>query len=147
MRSDWRGSGAVGEIHREARAFLDAGGRIADDVVEAVFGQLLQHALDAFLVERFLVARLRGREHVQRVEAFVLDQRLLERALLMDHVDEVVDDAPLATHDQVEVAQADVEVDHCDFLAASGQADRQRGAGRGLAHAALAGCDDDDLSQ
>jgi NADP-dependent 3-hydroxy acid dehydrogenase YdfG len=87
------------------------------------------------------------REHVQRVDALVLDQRLLERALALDDVDEVVHHAPLAPHDEVEVAQPDIEVDDRDLLAAAGEPDRERGARGGLAHAALAGGDDDDFSQ
>jgi hypothetical protein len=42
----------------------------------------------------------------------------LSVGLALDDVDEVVDHAPLATHDQVEVAQADVEIDDGDLLAA-----------------------------
>src|SRR5690606_6628772 len=114
---------------------------------EAVGGQVLEHLLDAFLGEGVLVAGLRGSQHVQVVEALVLDQGLLEGGLAVDDVDEVVHHAPLATHDQVEVPQADVEVDHGGLVAATGQADGDAGAGGGLADAALAGSDYDDFSQ
>src|SRR5690606_6264082 len=50
----------------------------------------------------------------------------------------------LATHDEVEVAQADVEVDDGRLVPAQGQAGGKAGAGGGLAHPALAGGDDDD---
>ena len=138
--------GMVGEIHRQVRTFLDAGRRVAHDVVEAVFGKAVEHLLDAFLGQCILVAGLAGGQHVQVVVALVLDQRLLQRGFAVDDVDEVVHHAPLATHDQVEVAQADVEVDDRDFLAGHGQAGGKRGAGRRLADAAFAGGDNDNLS-
>src|SRR5690606_40157055 len=81
------------------------------------------------------------------LEALVADQRLLERGLALDHVDEVVDHPALAAHDQVEVAQADVEVDDSDLLAGAGEAAGEGRAGGGLADAALAGRDYDDFSQ
>src|SRR3712207_7686973 len=56
----------------------------------------------------------------------------------LDHVDEVVDDAPLGPHDEVEVAQADVEVDHDDVLPPLRERRPQCGRGRGLADPALA---------
>src|SRR5690606_32634121 len=67
--------------------------------------------------------------------------------LALDDVDEVVHHATLATHDQVEVAQAHVEVDHGDLLAMAGEAAGKGSAGGGLAHAALAGSDYDDFGQ
>src|SRR5690606_4325280 len=80
-------------------------------------------------------------------EALVLDQRLPQRGLALGDVDEVVHHAALAAHDQVEVAQADVEVDHDDLLAAAREAAREAGAAGGLADAALARGDYDDFSQ
>jgi len=56
----------------------------------------------------------------------------------VDDVDEVVHHAPLATHDEVEVAQADVEVDDRGLEAAQGQPRCECGAGGGLADPALA---------
>src|SRR5690606_10906642 len=137
----------VGEVHGQERALLDAGRRVAHDVLEAVGGQVLEDLLDALLGEGILVAGLRGGQHVEVVEALVLDQGLLERGLAVDDVDEVVNHAALAAHDQVEVAQADVEVDDRGLVAAPGQADGDAGAGGGLADAALAGSDYDDFSQ
>src|SRR5690606_14025201 len=135
------------EIHRQERALLDAGGGVADDEVEAVGGQVLQYFFHAFLVQCVLVAGLRGGQHEQVVKALVLDHGLLQRGLAVDDVDEVVHHAALAAHDQVEVAQAHVEVDYGDFLAATGQPAGVAGAGGGLADAALAGGDYDDFSQ
>jgi len=105
----------------------------------------MQHALDALLRQRLLVARLRRGEHVEVVALLVFDQRLREFDLFVDDVDQVVHDAALATHDEVEVAQADVEVDHGRLVAAQREARRETGTGRGLAHAPFAGGHDDDL--
>ena len=58
---------------------------------------------------------------------FVLDHRLVKIRFAVDHVDQVIDDAPLAAHDQVEVAQADVEVDHGGFVTAQCEAGRHGG--------------------
>jgi hypothetical protein len=100
---------------------------------------------DAVLGQRVLVAGLAGGQHEQVVADLVLDQRLVEVGLAVDHVDQVVDHAPLAAHDQVEVAQADVEVDDGGLVAAQRQAGGKAGAGGGFAHAAFAGSDDNDL--
>jgi len=101
--------------------------------------ELLQHALDPFLLERVLVPRLRGRQHEQVLGVLVLDQRLVERRLVVDDIDEVVHDATLAAHDEVEVAQAHVEVDDRGLVAAERQSGRERRARGGLADASLAG--------
>src|SRR5690606_34080844 len=65
----------------------------------------------------------------------------------LEHVDEVVDHPPLTAHHQVEVAQADVEIDHGDFLAATRQPAGEACGGGRLADASLAGGDYDDLTQ
>ncbi len=130
--------GVIGEVHRQVGALLDAGRGIANDVVEAFLAQLLEHLFHAFLGEGVLVTRLAGGQHVQALVALVLDEGLLERGFAVHDVDEVVHHAPLAAHDQVEVAQADVEIDHRDFLAGHGEARGKRGTGRRLADAALA---------
>jgi hypothetical protein len=44
----------------------------------------------------------------------------------VDDIDQVVDDAPLAAHDQVEVAQPDVEVDDHRFVPALREAQAMR---------------------
>jgi hypothetical protein len=69
----------------------------------------------------------------------VLDEGLVKVRLPVDHVDQVVHHAALAAHDEVEVPQAHVEVDHRGLVAAQGEAAGKAGAGGGLAHAALAG--------
>jgi hypothetical protein len=139
--------GAIGKVHGQRGTFLDTGGRVADDVIEAFFAQAVENLFHAFPGQRILVAGLRGGEHEQAFVALVLDQRLLERAFAVDDVDEVIDHTTLAAHDQVEVAQADIEIDDGNLFFASGQAHGQRRAGRGLADPAFSRCDDDDLSQ
>src|SRR5690606_1176554 len=137
----------VGVVHGQEGALFDAGGGVGDDVVEAVLLQLLEDALDALLGQRILVPGLGGGKDVQVLEALVLDQGLLEARLAIDDVDEVVNHAALAPHDQVKVAQADVEVDDGDLVAATGKTAGDRGAAGGLAHATLARGDYDDFGQ
>src|SRR3989442_148347 len=83
----------------QARAFSDSGRRVADDEVEALGRELIEHTANAFGGKGFLVTSLRGRQYVQRFEPLILDQRLLERAFGLDDVDEVINHAPLAPHD------------------------------------------------
>ncbi len=123
--------------HGELRAALDAGRTVADHPVEAL-AEFADHALDALFRQRVLVARLRSRQQRQHVDALVLDECLVELGVALHHVDEVVDDAPLGAHHEVEVPEADVEVDHADALAGKGQGGADRGGGRRLADSALA---------
>ena len=74
--------------------------------------QLAHDAGHALTRERVLVAGLRGGEQVQRVDALVADQGLRQLGVALGDVDEVVDDPALGPHHQVEVAQADIEIDH-----------------------------------
>jgi hypothetical protein len=62
---------------------------------------------------------------------------VIEGAFTLDDVDEVIDDTPLATHDEVEVAQPDVEVDYGNFLAAACEPAGKAGGGGRFAHASL----------
>ena len=99
------------------------------------------------MIQRVLVAGLRGRQDVQVLDPLVLDQRLVQADAVVDDVDEVEHDPALAAHDQVEVAQADVEVDDDGLLAQQRQAGGDGGGGGRLADPALAGRDHDDSSQ
>src|SRR3546814_15933916 len=119
------------------RATLDTCRRIADDVVE-ILRQFGQHAFDAGLAQRLLVSRLAGGEDVQVLVGLVLDQCLPQVGLAIDDVDEVEHHAPLAAHDQVEIAQADVEVDDDGLVAAPPKARGKRRAGGRLADPPLA---------
>ncbi len=65
---------------------------------------------------------MRGRKDVEILDALVLDQGLLERGLLSNDVDEVEHNPPLDAHDEVKIAQADIEVDDDGFVAGLRQA-------------------------
>src|SRR6478736_1434358 len=67
--------GEVGVPHGERRSPLDAGRAVADDPIERR-PQLADHALDAVIRERVLVARLRGGEQEERVNSLVANERL-----------------------------------------------------------------------
>src|SRR3569833_228824 len=140
-------NGAIGEVHRQMGAVLDPGGRIANDVVETGGDQLGEYPTDTFGCERILVTRLRGSEDEECFESLVLDHRLLERAFALDVVDEVIHHAALAPHDEVEIAQSDVEIDDRDFLPAACEPAGKTSRGRRLPDASLARCDNDDFGQ
>ena len=97
------------------RAALDASRAVADHPVEPL-AQFIDDALHAFFGQRVLVARLRGGEQVERVDALVANQRLAEVRVALRDVDEVEHHAAFGAHDEIEVAQADVEVDDRDLL-------------------------------
>jgi hypothetical protein len=81
------------------------------------------------------------------LHALVANQRLIQVGLVVNDIDEVVHDPALAAHDQIQVAQADIKIDHHGSIAALGQAGGETGAGRGFAHASLAGGHDDNGCQ
>ena len=118
---------------------FDTGRGVADNELEAHFfaGQLFHHFVDAVAGQRVFVAGLRGGQDVEVFAVFVFNQGLVECGFALDDVDEVIHDAAFATHNQVEVAQTDVEVDYGGFVAAQGQAGCDAGAGSGLAYAAF----------
>ena len=100
--------------------------QIVDDLADALFGQ------------RVLVAGLRGRQQPEILQPLVADQRLRQLCDALHHVDEVEHDAAFGAHDEVEVAQADVEIDDHDLVAALRQRSPHRGGRGGLADPALA---------
>ncbi len=75
----------------------------------------------------------------------VLDQGLGQCRFLVDHIDQIVHHTPFTAHDQVQIAQADVKVEHSGFVAAHGQTRCKTGAGSGLANPAFAGRNNDDF--
>ena len=139
------GKGGVGVIERRERAMLDAGRAVADDIVEIIL-ELVDDARHAFLAERVLVARLRGREDVEVVVALILDQRLIELGVAVDHIDEIEDDAAFAPHDQIEIAQPDIEIDDDRPVPAQCQPGCDRGGGGRLSDTSFAGSEHDYLS-
>ena len=81
---------------------------------------------------------MRGGEGIEVFDALVLDECLVQVGFAVDDVDEVIHDATLDAHDEVEVAQADIEVDDAGFEALEGEAAGDAGAGRGLPYSAFA---------
>ncbi len=75
----------------------------------------------------------------------VLDQGLAQVGFLVDDIDQVIYHTPFAAHDQVEIAQTDVKVDHRRLVPAQRQPGGKTGAGRGFADAPLARCHNDDF--
>ena len=122
--------------HRQKRASLDARRTVAENVVERL-AQFADDPLDAVGGQRILVARLRGREQVQSVDALIADQRLRELGVALRHIDKVKDDAPLRAHHQIEIAQPDVEIDDADAPSALGERDAKRRGRGGFAYTTL----------
>src|SRR6202020_1114555 len=114
-----------------------------------VVQRLAQYAddpLDALCGQRVLVARLRGREQVQSVDALIADQRLRELGVALCDVDEVKDDSALGAHHQIEIAEPDIEIDDADALSALRERDAKRRGRGGFAYTTLSRCNDDDLA-
>ncbi len=127
-------------------AVFTTGRRVADNVLKAVVRQLLEHALDAVDGQRVFVAGLGGGQNVQLVTALVFDQGLFESRFAVDDVDEVVHHAALAVHDQVQVAQTNIKINHSRLVATHGQTAADGGAAGGFAHTAFTGRYNDDFS-
>ncbi len=138
--------GFIGEVHRQVSTGFDTGRGVADYVFEG-FLQLSQDFAYAFFGQRVFVTGLAGGQYVQVLKALVLDQGLLQVGFTVDHVDEVIHHAAFAAHDQVEVTQADVEVDDNCLVAAQSETGTDSGAGGGLTHTTLAGCNHENLGQ
>ena len=69
----------------------------------------------------------------------------MQLGVALRDIDEIEDDAPLGAHDEIEIAQADVEVDDGDLLTLLGQRGAERRGRRCLADAAFAGGDHQSL--
>ena len=136
----------ISEIHGHDGPVFDAGGGVADDVVES-FTQLIEYAANAFEGQSLFVAGLRGGQDVELAAALVFDQGLIEIGFALDDVDEVIHHAPLAAQNEVEIAQAHVEVDDRRAKAAFRQSHGEGTGGGGLADAALARSNYDDSCQ
>ena len=100
--------------------------------------ELGDDAADALVGQRILVAGLRGRQQPEIFEALVADQGLRQLGDALHHVDEVEHHAAFGAHHEIEVAQADVEIDHHDVLPALGKRRAERSRRGGLSNASLA---------
>ncbi len=90
--------------------------------------QVADHLAHALGGQRLLVPGLRRGQDVQGVDPLVPDQRLMQLRLAPDDVDEVVDHAALDPEHEVQVPQADIEVDGDGLLAHQGDAGGDVGA-------------------
>ena len=78
--------------------------------------QLVEHLFHPFTGQGVFVTRLRSRENVEVLGALVFNQRPVQRGIALNDVHKVIHDATLTSHDEVEVTQADIEVDNDGFL-------------------------------
>src|SRR5262249_40182705 len=97
--------------HGEHRSAFDARRTVADYPIE-LLAQLRDNIGNAVGGECFLVAGLRSREQPQCIETLVADQRLRKFDGTLDHIDEVEYHPSFGAHHEIEIAQADVEIDH-----------------------------------
>ena len=51
----------------------------------------------------------------------VLDEGLGKVAFMVNQVDEVINDTPLASHDQVEVAETDIKINYYSLMTMQGK--------------------------
>ncbi|GHC28220.1 hypothetical protein GCM10010082_21950 [Kushneria pakistanensis] len=71
------------------------------------------------------------------VGALVADQGLIEPRLALNDVDQVVDHATFAAHDQVEITKAHIKIDNDGLVASQGQTGSDGCRAGGLADPAL----------
>jgi hypothetical protein len=81
---------------------------------------------------------LRSRQQREILQPLVADQRLRKFRDALHDIDQIEDNAPLGAHDEIEIAQTDVEIHDDDLLAALRQRRPHGGRRGGLAHPALA---------
>src|SRR6185312_17100358 len=112
--------GLVGKAHGERGAALDAGRAVAQNPVEPA-PEFVDDAPDALVGQRVLVAGLGGRQQPEIFQPLVADQGLRQLGDALNHIDEIEHHAAFGTHYEVEVTQADVEIDHHDALPALGK--------------------------
>src|SRR5207302_1053093 len=120
------------------RAALNPGRTVADDPVELV-AQFPNDGRDAILGQGILVLSLRRGEQPKAFQAFVAYECLGKLRNALYDIDEVENDTALGTHHQIEIAQADVKVDHHDLLPRERQRGTQSGGCRCLADTAFTG--------
>jgi hypothetical protein len=99
------------------RPFFDASRRIADDIFKHL-AEFPQDVFHPFPGQGILVSCLRSSKDAEPLDTTIIDQRLAYRSLAMDDMDQVIDHAPFASHDEIQVAQAHIEIDEYRFLAA-----------------------------
>src|SRR5690554_2422571 len=119
---------------------------LTDNIVHPL-GQLVEYPLYAFFGQGVFVTGLGGRQDPEVIAMLILDQGLGQVGFLIDHIDEIINDAALAVHDQVQVAQAHVKVDDGSFVATQGKTCGYGRTGRGLSDSAFTRGHRDDSGQ
>ena len=122
--------------YRIFKPLLNAGRTVQNNVFKLSLQMLNQLDHLAFIYRGF-IPRLCGRKQIQAGIALILDQRLLDTAVALHHIHQIVDDPVFQPHDHIQIPEADVRVDQHDPLA-HGRKTRTdvRGCGR-LSHAAF----------
>ncbi len=129
--------GFISKVKRHQRTGFNACRGITDDEIEFHFLQFFENLVDAFASQSVFIPGLGSRENVEIFRALIFNQRLVQCGIALNDVDEIINDATFAAHNQVEVTQADVEVDNDGFLSLLGQTCSDGRAGGGLANAPL----------
>src|SRR5699024_8433306 len=132
--------GIISKVGCHEGTGFNAGGGITNNVFKAHFLELVQYLFDPFPRQRILVAGLRRRQDEQVFQLLVANQCLVQGGFPLDDIDEIVDNPALASHDEIEVAQADVKVHHDGFMAPLGQTGREACATGGFSDTTLTGC-------
>ena len=128
-------------MHGHQGSGFDAGGGVTHNEFKIHSDQVIEYFFNAFLSQCVLVAGLGRRQNIQVFTLFVFDERLVQIGFTGDHVNQVIHHAAFATHDQVQVAQAHIKVDHRGFVSAQGQAGCKTRAGRCFTNTAFTGSD------
>ena len=104
------------KVKRHQRTGFNACRGITDDEIEFHFLQFFENLVDAFASQSVFIPGLGSRENVEIFRALIFNQRLVQCGIALNDVDEIINDATFAAHNQVEVTQADVEVDNDGFF-------------------------------
>ena len=91
------------------------------------------------MAQSVFVTCLRCRENEKIVTLLVFDQCLVQVGFTLNHIDEVIHHTALTAHDQVQIAQTHIKINHNGFKAPKGQACSKTGAGGGFTHTPLTG--------
>jgi hypothetical protein len=126
------GIARIGARHRVPEALFDARWAVDQDIVEVLF-ELRDQVLHLLRIDRVLVPGLGCGKQKETLAALVLDQGLLEAALTLDHMDQIVDDPVLQPEDDIQVPKTDVRVDHGHLVSHEAQCNTQVCGGCGLA--------------
>ena len=107
----------IGKIQRHQRARFNASGRIAHHKFKVQIGhQFFQHFAYALFGERVFIAGLRSGQNKQVFAMLVFNQGLDGGGLALNHIHQVIHHTPLAAHNQIQIAQAHVKVNHAGFV-------------------------------